>query len=75
MNVVSMGRSQGRERIVERLTEFLVVAEQLSNLILGQVLGLGLRRRASDVLGLLCLLLRQNGGVSGGGGGALGRGH
>lgn len=62
------------QRAVERLTEFLVIGEQLSNLILGQVLGLRLGRRATDVL-LLCLLLRQDGGVSGGGGGALGRGH
>ena len=63
------------QRGVRRLTELFVVVEQLSNLILGQVLSLGLRGRATDVFGLLWLLLRQDGGVSGSRSGALGRSH
>jgi hypothetical protein len=53
-----------------------VVVQQRANLVLVQVLGLGLRRRATDIFGLLWLLLRQDGGFSSVGSGALvGRGH
>lgn len=53
-----------------------MIVEQLSNLILGQVLSLGLRRGATDIFGLLWLLLRQDGWFSSIGSSALARrGH
>ena len=59
-----------------KLTELSVVVEQLSNLVLGQVFSLGLRRGATDIFGLLWLLLRQDGGFSSIGSSALARrGH